>query len=385
VTLSPSSSSSSRFYFIDLLRGWAVFVMIETHVVNAVLRSDIKDQTFFKILTFLNGLVAPSFLFCAGFALAITLQRKWNDYVMFRKPLWKYTFRLIFILIVGYSLHLPFFSLTRLLQLTDEKLWISFFQVDILQTIASTLLLLVFLAILTRRHAIFISTSSIIAVIIIFISPIIRSMDHSSLPIWFRSYLSPQFKSQFPLFPWSAFLISGTILGYGFLKLKERGKERKFINTITLFAVVGILLSLIAEIIPITIYANHDFWRASPEFFFVRLGLVVLGLAGLWWYEQKRKISSQSIFTLFGMESLLVYVVHLLVVYGYTYEWSFIRYFGPTLNYLGCFGLFIGLCVAMYIIAFIWHRLKEWNIRIAKVVQFAVLAGIVLTFIFKTT
>ncbi len=349
------------------------------------MRSDIKDQTLFKILTFLNGLVAPLFLFCAGFALAITLHRKWNDYVMFRKPLLRYAFRLIFILIVGYSLHLPFFSLTRLLLLNDEKLWISFFQVDILQTIAITLLLLVFLAVFTRRYAIFIGASLFIAVIIIFISPIIRNLDHSAMPIWFRPYLSPQFKSQFPLFPWSAFLIAGTILGYWFLKLKERGEEQKFINTITLLAVVGILLSLIAEIMPLTLYPNHDFWQASPEFFFVRLGLVVLCLAGLWGYEQKRKISSRSIFTLFGMESLLVYVVHLLVVYGYTYEWSFIRYFGPTLNYLGCFGLFIGLCIAMYIMAFIWHLLKEWNIRIAKVVQFAVLAGIVLTFIFKTT
>ncbi|HMD13095.1 MAG TPA: heparan-alpha-glucosaminide N-acetyltransferase domain-containing protein, partial [Bacteroidota bacterium] len=64
--------TSSRLEFIDLLRGWAVFVMIETHVFNALLLPQLKEETFFKILTFVNGLVAPSFLFCAGLALAIT-------------------------------------------------------------------------------------------------------------------------------------------------------------------------------------------------------------------------------------------------------------------------------------------------------------------------
>jgi len=46
--------------------------MIETHVLNATLDSRLKLEIPFKILTFVNGLVAPSFLFCAGFAFAIS-------------------------------------------------------------------------------------------------------------------------------------------------------------------------------------------------------------------------------------------------------------------------------------------------------------------------
>jgi hypothetical protein len=73
----------------------------------------------------------------------------------------------------------------------------------------------------------------------------------------------------------------------------------------------------------------------------------------------------------------------LLIVYGYTYKWSFIKFFGPTLNYAQCFGLFAALTAAMFLLAYCWHRLKGWNIRYAKIVQFATIAGIVLSFLLR--
>jgi uncharacterized membrane protein len=130
------TSPSSRFLFIDLLRGWAVFIMIETHVVNALLQVPLKERPTFAVLTFINGLVAPSFLFCAGFASAITLHCNWKAFVGLTRTLWRYILRVLFILIVGYSLHFPYFSLSRMASLHDEIAWISFLQVDILQTIA---------------------------------------------------------------------------------------------------------------------------------------------------------------------------------------------------------------------------------------------------------
>jgi len=359
--------------------------MIETHVVNAILLPEIKDGAVFKVLTFINGLVAPSFLFCAGFALAITLHRKWTEYIQFHKSLLRYIVRLLFILVVGYSLHLPFFSLRRLISITDDRLWVPFYQADILQTISITLLSLLIFVLITRKKTIFASAAILVSLLVIFLSPVIREMDHSSLPAWFRPYLTPNFKSQFPLFPWSAFLICGTIVGYFFMKVQGSLHESKFMKRLTLAGVLGILIALGFEILPVSIYPNHDFWRASPEFFFVRLGLVVLFLGMLWVYEQRRKVASGSVFTLFGQESLLVYTVHLLVVYGYTYEWSFVRYFGPTLNYPQSFGLFLALTGAMYLFAFAWHWLKGWNLKIAKNVQFVTLAIIVLTFLLKTT
>ena len=382
-TSSLPSPGSSRFQFVDLLRGWAVLVMIETHVVNALLQVSLKEQPLFPVVTFINGLVAPSFLFCAGFALAISLHRKWMEFISFRKTFWRYIFRLLFILVVGYSLHLPIFSLQQLRALHDDQRWLPFFQSDILQVISLTLLFLVLLAVVLRREQLYIRISAIIALCIIFISPIVRELDYSSTAMWLRPYFSIQYKSQFPLFPWSAFLMSGTLFGFWFLRVREMGKDALLMPRLALLAFGGIVLSLLVEIIPLSLYPNHDFWRASPEFFFVRLGVVLLCSVGLWKYEQRGTISSRSLISLFGQESLLVYTVHLLIVYGHTYEWSFISLFGPSLSYLECLGLFAALTLAMFLLAYGWHSMKQWNSVVAKYVQFAVLAAIVIKFILK--
>jgi uncharacterized membrane protein len=375
--------ASGRFLFVDLLRGWAVLVMIETHVLNALLAQSLKDQIPFKVLTFVNGLVAPSFLFCAGFGLAISLRRRWTQFMQFERPFWRTVVRMVFILVVAYSLHLPFFSLSRMRGISDEHLWVSFFQVDILQVIAVTLLLLVLLASMTRKPDLFRSLISLVALGVVFASPVVRAMDLSALPLWFRPYLTMQFQSQFPMFPWAAFLISGTVLGFWFVHASESKNEGVCMKWFGILAAGGIILSLAAEFIPVGIYANHDFWRASPEFFFVRLGCVVLALVGLWRMGQKRQSSSPSLLSLFGQESLLVYVVHLLIVYGHDYDFSFVRLFGPTLDYPQALGLFVGLTVAMYLLAYGWHSLKKWNMRVAYALEFCILGGIVAEFVLK--
>ncbi len=379
-TATPTPSPSSRLGFIDVLRGWAVLVMIETHVVNALLCPEIKDESFFKLLTFVNGLVAPSFLFCAGMGMAISLQKKWDDYVDLRMPLWRSVARLLFIAAVGYSLHLPFFSLSRLRELADGNAWIPFFQVDILQTIVVSLLFLTLIAVIVRKEQYFLWIAALSTAAIVFASPIIREMDYSGLPVWFRPYLTTQFKSQFPLFPWTAFLTSGTVVCFLYLRMRAQGKEGVFMKRLLVFSVCCMALSLLAEFQPVTLYPRHDFWRASPEFFFLRLGLVTMFLWLIW-----RAKTSWSPLMLFGQESLIVYTVHLLIVYGYTYEWSFIRYFGPHLDYAQSLGLTLILAAAMYVLAFIWHFIKQWNIGYAKILQFATLSGIVVMFIVKTS
>jgi len=358
--------------------------MIETHVVNALLLPEIKKQSFFTVLSFVNGLVAPSFLFCAGFALAIVLNRKWDGFIFLRWPFWRYLLRLFFILIVGYSLHLPFFSLSRLRSITDINEWILFFQIDVLQAISITLFCLVIIAVIVRNRSVFLGAVSIVALLLVFTAPGVREFDYSSMALWLRPLFTTHYKSQFPVFPWSAFLIGGTIIGFWFLHSRQKNSERTFISNIAFLAIAGISLSLIAEVLPITIYPDHKFWRASPEFFFVRIGLVMLFLVALWWYEQKRKVSSNSIFSLFGQESLLVYVVHLLVVYGYTYKMSFVRYFGPTLNYAECFGLFIALSAVMMGMAYVWNYLRRNKATAVVVIRTAVLGAIVLSFILSS-
>ncbi len=378
---SSAPVQQSRFHFVDLLRGWAVLVMIETHVVNALILPSIKDEQLFKVLTFFNGLVAPSFLFCAGFGFAISFNRKWNDFITFQPALWRYLKRLGFILFIAYSLHIPFFSLRQMMALQEESSWMIFFQADILHVISLTMIALVVLALILRNEKTFILTIAVIGAIVVFISPIIRAMDHTQLPIWFRPYLSLQFKSQFPLFPWSAFLIGGVIVGYAFLQARKNDRERTLVNRLLALSVAGAGIAMLFEYLPWSVYPDHNFWNASPEFFAVRLAVVMVFCILLWHYAEKKEDAKHSLLTMFGQESLLVYVAHLLIVYGYTFEWSFIRLFDHTLNYWQCFGLTALLTGTMYLLAYGWRELKLKNMKVAKLVQYGVIFGTALYFV----
>lgn len=67
--------TKNRAQFIDMLKGLALLVMIEVHVVNVFLSPSIKAQSWFEILTFINGLVAPAFTFTSGMVFVLSFQR----------------------------------------------------------------------------------------------------------------------------------------------------------------------------------------------------------------------------------------------------------------------------------------------------------------------
>ena len=104
-----------RFTFIDLLRGWAIIIMIEVHVFNAFLLPELKQTGWFDILTFVNGLVAPAFLFVSGFAFQVSSGSKLDDMRKFKSSFWKKLLRYFSIILIGYALHLPFYSLSKVL------------------------------------------------------------------------------------------------------------------------------------------------------------------------------------------------------------------------------------------------------------------------------
>lgn len=363
--------------------------MIETHVVNALLLPALREGFLFKIVNFINGLVAPSFLFCAGFAFAITLERKWEDYMRLGRTFWRYTARIGFILAVGYALHLPHFSFRRLLVGTDPAAWMQFFQSDILHVIALTLLVLLLAAVTVRRRALLVAVAITAGLICVFSAPIVRAGDYSALPAYLRPYLTSAYMSQFPIFPWSAFLIVGAVTGFYYLAARNRHREGLFMLRLSVFSFAGIAASIISAMLPLTLYPTADFWGPGPEFFILRAGIVMLILALLWRLDESPVSPAEppaivrSPITLFGRESLLVYVIHLLIVYGYMLRWSFVREFSQTLDLTQCLGLFAALAAAMYLLAFSWHTLKTRNREAARYVRYAVYGCTVLIFLIK--
>ena len=377
-----SSGQKQRYVYIDLLRGWAVLVMIEVHVVNAFLLPELRTPEWFKFLNFINGLVAPSFLFVSGFSFVLVAQRKWNDYLnrtpVFRKQLG----RIFQILAVGYLLHLPFFSFSRLLY-ADWNEWGPFWKVDVLHTIAVSLLAMVAFIVLTKeRKKNFILLVSF-AAIVIFSSPLLydRNLDNI-FPEPIANYFSAAHHSQFPLFPWMGFVLCGGIASQLFVWWREKTAEGKIFGTFFTGGIVLVVVSFAVNLLPVAVYPEHSYWRANPSFFFIRLGIVIMLLSSLWYWEKKFQ-SGKSLASIVGAESLIAYAGHLFVIYGQFFDGNSLAFLiGKTKAYSEVI-LITGLLVlATVALSYVWHRIKNWSMFYARVLMYSVL--VVAVFVFFT-
>ncbi len=376
------AEQKQRYVYIDLLRGWAVVVMIEVHVFNAFLIPEFREAAWFKILNFINGLVAPSFLFASGYSFVIVAQRKWNDYLNRTPVFWKQVGRIVQILAVGYALHLPVFSFNKLTQISWQE-WGVFWKIDVLHTIAASLLTMVALVLLFREQRKYFVPVILLALVMIFGSPLIhdRNIDHI-FPEPIANYFSAAHRSQFPLFPWMGFVLCGGIAAQLWVWWKEKYDQQKIFAWFITFGILMIVISLIADILPLTIYPEHNYWRANPGFFFIRLGIVMVVLAMLWYWEKKFQ-SGKSIVSIVGAESLVAYAGHLLVIYGqFINNHSLAFIIGKTKTVPEVAGMTIVLIAATVIASYVWHRIKNWSMFYARVLMYSIL--IVVLFLFFT-
>jgi len=380
---------SKRLAFIDLLRGWAVIVMIETHVFNATILKAISVSAPFEVLTFINGLVAPSFLFASGMAYAVTTRRKLPSYLQFGTPLFKQLGRLVFILAIGYTLHLPKFNLGQLLAGVSEEQWLIFFQADILQCIAVCLLFLQILLLILRTERRLYLAIGAISVIVLLVTPVMWGTDFLLVsPAPFAAYMNGLHVSLFPLFPWSVFLFAGAIAGYLFSEaragVRASGSPGDSGVLTTRFVGAGVgLLVLSLVLMPLAwVYPTYDYWRFSPGFVVLRLGIVLLLCALMFRYEQRNGVGPRSPVALMGRESLLVYATHLLLIYGNFGAFNFRQWADHTFGYGEAATWTLILLVLMLVLAHGWDRVRRADPRVKRGIQLAVLAVFIGVFLF---
>ena len=235
---------SKRCDWIDQLRGWAVIVMIEVHVVNVWLAPGLRPDW----LNYLNGLVAPSFTMAAGYSLVISTFR--TDGTL--RPFWPDTARRLgFILLCAYALHAPGITLADWTLLNTAQKARELFKVDVLQCIVFSLLVLQGLARLVRNPRVFTGLALAVALLVCLVSPSLWAAgvaDGLWLPLrgLFNGNPDRGVQALFPLFPWLAFPAFGAFLGglYRHFRVepvagRARWSEPRFLAAL---AVAGALL-----------------------------------------------------------------------------------------------------------------------------------------------
>jgi uncharacterized membrane protein len=358
-------ADKKRFYFIDQFRGWAVLFMVETHVLNAFLKTTLRSSLSYRALDFINGLVAPAFLFIAGFAFAIVALRKWDDYLRLGRLFWQQFRRYLFVGLVGYLLHLPGLSLPRLIATLRWNEPNVFWGVDVLHCIALSLLLMLLLVPLLRRQKLFFIFLALAAPAVILLTRMVYSMDIAALlPAALAGYLKRIPGSQFPLFPWLAYVWLGAFFSWLWQEARRNEWEKKYFRNV--FFAGGLLLVIFFVVVlqPLFNVELSSFSPSRPLFFFLKLALILLLLACLWHGEQKWGNRPAPVTTV-GQESLLVYAAHIAVIYGAFWP-SLFFLIGKTRSWLEVAAMSLVLIAAMFVLALTWHALKEKNPMLAR-------------------
>jgi uncharacterized membrane protein len=315
---------SQRCDWLDLLRGWAVLVMIEVHCVNVWLHHGLIPGW----LMFLNGLVAPSFILCAGYSLALSTFRTDGSL----RPFAPTARRLGFILLCAYLLHAPGLTLAEWTVLSTVQRYRELFKIDVLQCIVFSLLILQGLARLLRRPLVYAGAAVVLAAGVALAAPFLWRPglgDGWWLPVRGLVNGNPDrgVTALFPLVPWFAFAAFGSVLGVGYRQLRvlaedgrARWSEAQWLAALALF---GCLLCLWGG-------ARADTWlRAWPlaeqwrlhnttlPSIAQRLGYVCLAGSGLGWLESVRgRWPGPDAVRAASRESLLVYMLHLQIIFG---------------------------------------------------------------------
>ncbi len=384
--MSPPTSAKTRLAYIDWMRGLACVLMFQTHCYDSWLGGAARQSKFFMYSQLGGTFPAPLFLFLAGISFALVTEKLLRKNLpasqIARSTIWRGAE------IFGYGL------LLRLQEYLIAWGWApktDLLRVDILNTIGVSMMLMGVLCWIVlglrmwrqptpaaqsveagpqKRVRIMLTfAATATALLISLLAPLLWTIWRPTwLPWPLESYINgvhnlgvPQ-AWLFPIFPWTAFAFAGLAVGFILQSDWIRTREASVFFALGGVGLVLIELSRLLDASPWKIYPVYDYWHTSPQFFLIRVGMLMVILtasyawcrwgAGQWGFSPLIQL---------GQASLLVYWVHIEFVYGRV---SILAKHAQTIA-----GASLGLlviCVAMLILAYIRTHTKGWKFHPAK-------------------
>ncbi|HXM98650.1 MAG TPA: heparan-alpha-glucosaminide N-acetyltransferase domain-containing protein [Candidatus Dormibacteraeota bacterium] len=317
--------ATSRFAYIDWMRGLACALMFQTHCYDSWLKPEARQSRFFMWSQMGGMLPAPIFIFVAGISVAlitVRLREKGID----RNSIAKQTI-LRGAQILGLGL---LFRVQEFVIGYRFVPWTDLLRVDVLNILGISIMLMgIFCWIIGNNFEDKINSRQIAggifvgAVIAMLTPPVWTTHRLRFFPWPIESYLDgvhifaePQ-SWLFPIFPWTAFAFAG--LAVGFYLFSDFAKTKNVLAFLFLgaAAICGGIISIILDRSAVTIYSVHDYWHTSPNYFLMRCAVLVIILCfAYFWCRWGFGEKGFSPLIQLGKASLLVYWVHIEFVYG---------------------------------------------------------------------
>lgn len=315
--------------------------MFQTHCYDAWLGGAARNSKVYVWSQLLGTFPAPLFLFLAGISFAIVVDKLLRKGATPTQIAKKTIRRGAEILALGILFRLQEFVIAW-----GWAPWSDLFRVDILNCIGVSLMLLGLLCWGTftfvgnesngvpaptnqgdqdnGRYTLVIAAAILVTGAISALSPLLwTAWRPSSLPWEFESYISEAtnlahpHSSMFPIFPWAGFAFAGLALGFILINPSAKKLGAYVFVAAGAAGICFILISKFFDSRAWQLYPVYDYWHTSPEFFTLRVGMLLLLvlLAYAWCRWGPGQMGFSPLIQL-GQTSLLVYWVHLEFVYG---------------------------------------------------------------------
>ncbi len=302
-----TKASTYRLQYLDWVRGLGAVIMLQGHVFDSFLRNDLRPGGAFIYSQFVGGMPPAIFLFLTGVTLAFLMnstERKGmrpaeRVFTAFRRS--------------GYLFFLAFAFRLQMWLFGWFSPWTDLLKVDILNAMGFALALMSVMALFRTVERV--KLCAILGLAIGFVSPVVSQIDWTWIPATLRAYVVPDYHA-FGFFPWGAYVAFGMSAGSLIRVIPAEAMER----SMQWAALAGGALILACEYcasLPFSVYSKCEFWLNSPAQVFTKLGVILLMLAFAFvWTRYGSREDSWSWMRQFGTTSLLVYWVHIELIYG---------------------------------------------------------------------
>lgn len=305
--MASAESSSTRLHYLDWLRGLAAVIMLNGHTFHSFTHPSLREGSTYVLTQFVGGLPPAIFLFLTGVTLAFKMHS--SD----RKGLsaWRKVGAAI-----GRARYLLILALLFRLQLWlfawPNNSWTEILRVDILNCMALAVAAVSAMAIFPVRDRI--RLSAVMGVMIALASPIVAQIEWAGAPSLLKDYLAPH-SLYFGFFPWAAFLAFGVSAG-SILRVAGEAHVERLMQWGAILGGILIVGGRYFANIPYSLYPKSDFWIDGPLLVFIKLGILLWLLTFSFIWTRYAAGNRWSWIRQFGTTSLLVYWVHVELVYG---------------------------------------------------------------------
>src|SRR5271157_382288 len=301
-----TKTSARRLEYLDWVRGLGAVIMLQGHVFHSFLKPELRQGGAYLLSQFVGGMPPAIFLFLTGATLAFLMDSTERKGLA---PLERVSaaFRRS-----GYLFLLAFAFRLQLWLFASPAPWTDLLRVDILNCIGFSIAAMSVMALLPTARRVKWCAAAGLAIALA--SPVISQIGWPGMPALVRNYIVPDYGS-FSFFPWAAYLAFGMSAGSIIRTIPAEATGRAM-RWVALAGGVLILASHYAASLPYSIYAKSEFWLNSPAQVLTKLGVTLLLVAAAFLWTRHVSNGGWSWVRQLGITSLLVYWVHIELVYG---------------------------------------------------------------------